>query len=244
MILKAPDVIIERPDLSHISHWVFDLDDTLYPSDAPVMKQVEGRMTQYVARLLDLPLDEARTVQKNYWRNYGTTLNGLMANHAIDVREFLDFVHDIDASVIPANPELIRHITALPGKRLVYTNGSLKHAENILGHLGLTHLFDDIFDVEAAGFTPKPHREGFDRFTARFGLPVPESVLFEDSVRNLKTAHDMGFTTVLIRAKEGLHNEEATPPHITHDHVHFAADNLTDFLGEMRTSAHPKAPND
>lgn len=226
----------ERPDLSHIDHWVFDLDDTLYPSDAPVMAQVSARMTDYVARLLDLPHDEARLVQKAYWREYGTTLHGLMANHKIDVRDYLDFVHDIDHSVIPANPELIRQLTALPGKRLVYTNGSLKHAETVLAHLGIDHLFNDIFDVEAAGFTPKPHREGFDRFAARFDLPVPRSVLFEDSVRNLKTAHEMGFTTVLIRAKEGMRTEDIAAPGERPDHVNFAADSLTCFLGRMRTS--------
>ena len=94
--------------------------------------------------------DEARLVQKAYWRDYGTTLNGLMANHAVDMREFLDFVHDVDPTVITPHPELAARIEALPGKRLVYTNGSLGHAENILGHMGLTHLFDDIFDVEAS----------------------------------------------------------------------------------------------
>lgn len=226
----------ERPNLSHIDHWVFDLDDTLYPSDAPVMTQVSARMTEYVARLLKLPPAEARLVQKSYWREFGTTLNGLMANHAINVRDFLDFVHDIDASVIPANPELIQRLGALPGKRLVYTNGSLKHAENILTHLGIAHLFDDIFDVEAAGFTPKPHREGFDRFATRFDLPLAKSVLFEDSVRNLKTAHEMGFTTVLIRAKEGLRTEDHSLAGEDPEHVHFAADCLTTFLGDMRTS--------
>ena len=153
-------------DLRHITHWVFDLDNTLYPSDAPIMTQVDRRMTAYVARLLDLPHDEARKVQKAYWHDYGTTLNGLMANHAVDMREFLDFVHDVDPTVITPHPELASRIEALPGKRLVYTNGSLSHAENILGHMGLTHLFDDIFDVEASGFQPKPHQAGFDSFVA------------------------------------------------------------------------------
>ena len=242
--MQAHDVTANRPDLTHIDHWVFDLDDTLYPSDAPVMAQVSARMTEYVARLLDLPHDEARLLQKSYWREYGTTLHGLMANHPLDIREYLDYVHDIDHGVIPANPGLIRQLSALPGKRLVYTNGSLKHAENVLTHLGIDHLFDDIFDVEAAGFTPKPHRAGFDRFAARFDLPVPSSVLFEDSVRNLKTAHEMGFTTVLIRAKEGLRTEDHSRAGEDPDHVHFAADCLTTFLGEMRTSTTPETDYD
>ena len=227
----------ERPDLTHISHWVFDLDNTLYPSDAPIMSQVDRRMTLYVAQLLDLPEDEARKVQKDYWRTYGTTLNGLMAHHDIDQRDFMEFVHDIDASVIDPDHTLADRIAALPGTRLVYTNGSLRHAENVLGRLGLDHLFHDIFDVEAAAFTPKPHREGFDRFTARFNLPIPQSVFFEDSVRNLKTAHELGFTTVLVRAREGDRDEESAGPGEHPDHVHYAVDCLSTFLGMITTSA-------
>lgn len=229
----------DRADMRHISHWVFDLDNTLYPSDAPIMAQVDRRMTQYVARLLALPEDEARRVQKAYWHDYGTTLNGLMANHEVDLRDFLDFVHDVDPTVITPHPELANRIKALPGKRLVYTNGSLGHAENILDHMGLTHLFDDIFDVEASGFQPKPHQAGFDSFVNRFALPVPESVFFEDSVRNLKTAHDMGFTTVLVRAKHGPRDEESAAPDEHPDHVHHAVDCLPTFLGSLRTAATP-----
>lgn len=223
-----------RPDLTHVTHWVFDLDNTLYPSDAPVMSQVDRRMTAYVARLLDLPEDQARTVQKQYWRAYGTTLNGLMANHTIDRRAFLDFVHDIDTAMIAPDPVLASRIQALPGKRLVYTNGSRRHAENLMDRLGIDHLFDDIFDVEAADFVPKPHREGFDRFTRHYDLPVPESVFFEDSVRNLKTAHEMGFTTVLVRAKAGPRDEESAAPGEHPDHVHYAVDCLSTFLGDVR----------
>ncbi|WP_323762003.1 pyrimidine 5'-nucleotidase [Maricaulis sp.] len=223
-----------RADMRHITHWVFDLDDTLYPSDAPIMAQVERRMTQYVARLMDLPETEAKVVQKSYWRDYGTTLNGLMANHTIDVHEFLDFVHDVDATVIKPDPDLARHIAALPGKRLVYTNGSLKHAENILDHMGLTHLFNDIFDVEASGFQPKPLQAGFDRFIGHHALPAHEAVFFEDSLRNLKTAHAMGFTTVLVRAKAGTRSEDVAMADEHPDHIHHAIDCLPTFLGDVR----------
>jgi len=221
-------------DLSHASHWVFDLDNTLYPSNAPVMSQVDRRMTQFVAQLLALPEDEAYQVQKHYWRTYGTTLNGLMANHDVDRKAFLDFVHDIDHAVLDPDYTLAERIRALPGTRLVYTNGSRRHAEKTLDRLGLAGLFDDIFDVEAAGFTPKPHREGFDRFTAQFDVPAAQSVFFEDSVRNLKTAHEMGFTTVLVRAKEGPRDEESAAPGEHPEHVHYAVDCLSTFLGDVR----------
>ena len=192
-----------------------------------------------MSRTLGLPEDEARIVQKSYWRDYGTTLNGMMANHTVDMREFLDFVHDVDPTGIITHPELAARIESLPGKRLVYTNGSLSHAENILGHMGLTHLFDDIFDVEASGFQPKPHQAGFDKFVSHFDLPVRQSIFFEDSVRNLKTAHDMGFTTVLVRAKEGPRDEESAAPDEHPDHVHHAVDCLPTFLGSIRTAATP-----
>ncbi len=226
----------QRPDLTHIDHWVFDLDHTLYPSDAAIMVQIDKRMTQYVMKLLDLPHDKAREVQKTYWHDYGTTLNGLMENHQVDMHDFLDFVHDVDASVIDPDPLLAERIAALPGRRLVYTNGSVGHAENILGRLGLTHLFEDIFDVAASGFTPKPQRAGFDRFAERFNLPVRQSVMFEDSVRNLKTAHEMGFTTVLIQAKDGEHNHDSVPPGVHPDHVHYAVECLRTFLGDIETA--------
>ena len=227
------------PDLSHVSNWIFDLDNTLYPSDAEVMSQVDRRMTEYVARELDLSRDEARIVQKAYWRDYGTTLNGLMANNQIrNGRDFLDFVHDIDLDVVTPDPELANHIRDLPGRRYVYTNGSLKHAENICDRLGLSDCFDDMFDVEAADFQPKPHRSGFDLFSSRFDVKAPESAFFEDSIRNLKTAHDLGWTTILVRARPGPRDEESAGPDEHPDHVHYAVDCLKSFLSTARTKAH------
>ncbi|WP_394693868.1 pyrimidine 5'-nucleotidase [Hyphobacterium sp.] len=224
------------PDLSHVSNWVFDLDNTLYPSDADVMSQVDRRMTEYVARELNLSHADARKVQKDYWREYGTTLNGLMANGQVrNGREFLDFVHDIDHSVITPDPQLAEHIRALPGRRYVYTNGSMKHAEDICHHLGLTDCFDDMFDVEAADFKPKPHRSGYDLFSSRFDIKAPESAFFEDSIRNLKTAHEMGWTTILVRARPGPRDEESAGPDDHPDHVHFAVDCLKTFLATAKT---------
>ena len=227
------------PDLSHVAHWVFDLDNTLYPSDAEVMSQVDRLMTDYVARLLDLPRDEARIVQKTYWREHGTTLNGLMANGQVtDARDFLDFVHDIDLEAVTPDPELCARIQALPGKRYVYTNGSLKHAERVCGRLGIAECFDDLFDVEAAGFQPKPHREGYDVFSKRFDIRPAEASFFEDSERNLKTAHEMGWTTVLVWPKPGPRDEESAEPGHHPDHVHHATNCLKTFLGEIRTANH------
>jgi putative hydrolase of the HAD superfamily len=221
-------------DLTHVSQWVFDLDDTLYPASSNIMTQVEHRMTQYVAKMLDVPDDVATGIRNDYYRAYGTTLNGLMANHVVDTAEFLDYVHDIDASVIDPTPNLERLIKALPGRRIVYTNGSFKHAENILEQLGLTDAFDEIFDVEASGFTPKPHREGFEKFVDHFEIPAGETVMFEDSTQNLKTAASLGFTTVWVHDEdEALVRKLAE----SGEHIHYAADCLATFLSQAKTSS-------
>ena len=216
--------------------WVFDLDNTLYPADTAVMSQVEQRMTLYVMRLLDLDREAARRVQKTYWREYGTTLNGLMSNHDVDLGDFLDFVHDVDHSVITPNPELAGHVAALEGQRVVFTNGSRKHAEKVIDRLGLNGLFNDLYDIEAAQYLPKPHRESFDRFTRHFGINPRRSVMFEDSPANLATAADMGFTTVLIRAGAEDPDGHTAGPGAHPAHVHYACDCLTGFLGQMRAA--------
>lgn len=217
--------------------WVFDLDNTLYPADTAVMSQVEQRMTLYVMRLLDLDRENARRVQKTYWREYGTTLNGLMSNHDVDMGDFLDFVHDVDHSVITPNPELAGHVAALEGKRVVFTNGSRKHAEKVIDRLGLNGLFDDLYDIEAAQFLPKPHRASFERFTRHFDITPHSAVMFEDSPANLETAADMGFTTVLIRASAEDPDGHTAGPGAHPPHVHYAADCLTGFLGQMRAAS-------
>jgi putative hydrolase of the HAD superfamily len=217
--------------------WVFDLDNTLYPADTAVMSQVEQRMTLYVMRLLDLDRDNARRVQKTYWREYGTTLNGLMSNHAVDMADFLDFVHDVDHSVITPNPELAGHVAALEGQRVVFTNGSRKHAEKVIDRLGLNGLFDDLYDIEAAQYLPKPHRASFERFTRHFAITPQSAVMFEDSPANLETAADLGFTTVLIRASAEDPDGHTAGPGAHPPHVHFAADCLTGFLGQMRAAS-------
>jgi putative hydrolase of the HAD superfamily len=217
--------------------WVFDLDNTLYPADTAVMSQVEQRMTLYVMRLLDLDRENARRVQKTYWREYGTTLNGLMSNHDVNMGDFLDFVHDVDHSVITPNPELAGHVAALEGKRVVFTNGSRKHAEKVIDRLGLNGLFDDLYDIEAAQYLPKPHRASFERFTRHFDITPNSAVMFEDSPANLETAADMGFTTVLIRASAHDPDGHTAGPGTHPPHVHFAADCLTGFLGQMRAAS-------
>lgn len=232
---------MSAPKLDHVDTWVFDLDNTLYPADAEIMTQVDRRMTEFVMKLLDLDHDSARAVQKRYWHEYGATISGLIANHDVDMAGFLDFVHDVDHDVITPDPVLADHIASIEGKRLVFTNGSYKHAEKVIDRLGLNGLFDDLYDIKAGGFTPKPHRDSFERFTRRFGFDPAGAVMFEDSLRNLETAAAMGYTTVLVRAPIHVGEGETAGPGADAPHVHYTADCLRTFLGDWRSAAGRKA---
>lgn len=231
--MSAPDSPISSPapplssppgGLDHVDTWVFDLDNTLYPASAPVMAQVETRMTEFIMRIHEVEAEEAGRIRDRYWADYGTTLNGLMVHDRVDIGDFLDFVHDIDHSVITPDEGLAGRIAGLEGKRYVYTNGSMKHAERVIDRLGLNGVFDDLFDIEAAQYLPKPQREAFERFGKRFGVTAANAAMFEDCARNLQTAHALGYTTVLIHPAGG--------PAPSHPHVHFTADDLRAFLGD------------
>jgi len=226
--------VSRTPDLHHVDTWVFDLDETLYPADAAVMSQVIDKMTEWVMREFKIDREAARKRQHHYYTTYGTTLNGLLLNDEVrDLHEFLDFVHDVDHSVITPDPKLAEHIKALNGRKIVYTNGSLKHAEAVIDRLGLNGLFDDLHDIHASDYTPKPHREGFDVFNSRFDITPNSTVMFEDSVRNLETAAAIGFTTVLVHPPTGgMLGEAGAPPAEHPPHIHYAVDCLRTFLGD------------
>lgn len=223
------------PDFSHVETWLFDLDNTLYPSSCDLFAQIDVRMTAYVARLLGIDAAEARALQKRYYVDYGTTLSGLIARHGVDARDYLDYVHDIDLTVVPENPTLDRLLAQLPGRKLVFTNGSFAHAENVVARIGIAHHFDDIFDIEAAEFIPKPAPESFQRLLHRTGLAPGRAAMFDDLARNLKEAHTLGMTTVWIRSAKSW-----APPGAGDEdlgHVHHETDDLTAFLATVRCAA-------
>jgi putative hydrolase of the HAD superfamily len=221
--------------------WVFDLDNTLYPAECDLFAQIDVRMSAYVATLLDVSVEEARRVQKQYYLEYGTTLAGLMARHAVDPHEYLHYVHDIDVSPVEPDAELAALIGALPGRRLVFTNGSRAHADRVVTRLGLAGLFDDHFDIVAADFAPKPQRAAYDRLIARHGFDPNGAVLFEDIPRNLEPAAALGFTTVLVRTtKDWSHEPEGARPAGPGEapaHVHHVTDCLKAFLRRIPTEA-------
>ena len=236
------------PDFTHVETWIFDLDNTLYPSDSNLFAQIDVRMTDFVAAELDLDREEARRLQKKYYVDYGTTLNGLMKRHDVKPDAFLDYVHDIDVSAVAPNAALAERISALPGRRYVFTNGSAKHAENVMTRLGVTTLFDDVFDIAAADFQPKPYREAYEKFLTDHGVAGRSAAMFEDIAVNLEVPHALGMTTVLVQSDALWIADEPDakrPARTTdsHPHVHYAVNCLTSFLGRLRHADTPQDPN-
>jgi putative hydrolase of the HAD superfamily len=217
---------------SHVDTWVFDLDNTLYPPDSALWPQIDDRITAYLMNLYGTDGLTARAMQKHFYHHYGTTLKGLMDQGHADPDEFMSFVHDIDRSSLPINLPLSAALGALPGRKLILTNGSRKHAEDTARALGILEHFEDVFDIKAAGFVPKPQREAYDIFFNKHGVDPARAAMFEDLVKNLEVPHAVGMKTVLIVAKSGIadlrddwERKQARP-----DFVEYVTDDIADFL--------------
>ncbi len=188
----------ESAELSHIDTWIFDLDNTLYPPETEFMALIDGRITDFVMRETGLPWDEARALQRRFLDDHGTTLAGMMGQYGIDPYHFLDEVHDVSHDRLTPDPDLRAALSRLPGRRLVFTNGSARHAERVLESLKLDDLFADVFHLEAADLTPKPRPESYASLIRAHGVTPLSSCFFEDNARNLAPAADLGMTTVLV----------------------------------------------
>ena len=224
-------------DLAHINNWVFDLDNTLYGAECQLFAQIDTRMTDFIRDRLVMGHDDARRLQKDYYVEYGTTMSGLMTEHDICPDEFLAYVHDIDLAPIKENPGLSKALSDLPGRKFIFTNGSVKHAENVAGALGVLHHFDEIFDIKAAGYAPKPHREPYDKFLSSHAIDPNRAIMFEDLMQNLEAPHALGMKTVLVHSDAAWlddepHQKRPAKPGETADHVHFVTDDLTAFLND------------
>ena len=186
------------PDLRHVTTWLFDLDNTLYPVESGFMGEVEKRMTAFVQKVTGLQRDEAYRLQKSYLAEHGLTLIGLMRNHGVDPRDFHAIFHDMSLEALAHDPELVAGIARLPGRRLIFTNADDVHAERVLERLGLSHLFEDVFHIGSADYEPKPSPLTFERMNAAHAIAPSETAFFEDSVRNLEPAAALGMTTILV----------------------------------------------
>jgi putative hydrolase of the HAD superfamily len=220
--------------------WIFDLDNTLYPIECNLFGQVDRRMGEFIARFLGVPVEYARHLQKTYYRQFGTTLCGLMRVHGMDPQPFLDYVHDLDLSGLAEHPELAGHIARLPGRKLIFTNGSRAHAERVASKLGILDLFDGIYDICDAGYVPKPSPPCYEHFLKAHGVSAPLSAMFEDIPGNLEAPHLLGMTTVLVHAASNYDHPVQQkirawlePP----AHIHYMTDNLAGFLANIAAYA-------
>jgi len=216
----------------HIDTWVFDLDNTLYPASCRLFDQIDVKMGNFVAELLGVDYPEAKRRQKELFYKHGTTLRGLMMEHGVSPDAFLDIVHDIDHSPVPADPRLDAALHALPGRKLIFTNGTVAHAEKVLARIGITHHFGDIFDIVHSDFVPKPEMEPYRKFVAQTGIRPQTSAMFEDIARNLEAPHALGMTTVLVTSPENRdaeHLNRATGGTAL-EHIHHVTGDLAGFL--------------
>jgi putative hydrolase of the HAD superfamily len=187
-----------RCRLDHVDAWLFDMDNTLYPARANLFAQIDRRMEAYVGRLLELDTVAARAVQKRFFHEHGTTLRGLMLSHQVDPYAFLAFVHDIDMSVLDPDPRLRAALLALPGRRLVFTNGDRPYAERVLTAIGISDCFEAIHDIHAMDYLPKPDPRAYAGLCAVHGIDPGRALFADDMAHNLAPAKALGMTTLWI----------------------------------------------
>jgi putative hydrolase of the HAD superfamily len=219
---------------AHVTSWIFDLDNTLYPPDSGLWPAIEDRITLFLIEHSGLDGASARALQRYYYHQHGTTLRGLVDEDGLEPHAFLDFVHDIDRSGLQPNPALAEEIAQLPGRKLVFTNGSRNHALETVEKLGLGGLFEEAFDIVAAGLVPKPHDAAYDAFFLAHGVDPAHAAMFEDIAKNLAVPRARGMTTVLVTGKPGRvdhrqPSDRETPPAASD----FVTDDLAGFLARV-----------
>jgi len=208
--------------------WIFDLDNTLYSGKTRVFEQIDKRMSKYISSKLNVSIVEAKEIQKKYFYKYNTTLNGMLKNHKIDANEFLEFVHDIDIDFLKKDLTLSEELRKLEGKKIIFTNGSKKHALNVIRKIGIEQHFDDIFDIVDCNFVPKPTMEPYKKLVEKHKIDPNLCVLIEDIARNLKPAYEMGMKTIWIE-----NDEPWAAKFSDSDFINYKTKNLTDFLKKI-----------
>ena len=214
-----------HPALAHVDTWIFDLDQTLYPHEANIMSQVEEKMAAFMVRQTGLAPAEAAILRDQYLHEHGTTLAGLVAYHNIDPYVFLNEVHDVSLDTLAPDADLNGLIHALPGRKLVFTNGDERHAIRLLDHMQMAELFHGVFHLEHADWIPKPALQTFEKMMAVHAVHPGTSAFFEDSPKNLKPAHQLGMKTILVGPKA---------PANTDPHVDFRSPSLKAFLSDFQ----------
>jgi putative hydrolase of the HAD superfamily len=216
------------PDLDGIETWVFDLDNTLYPAKCDLFAQVAERMGTYIEDFLGITSTDAHEIRRDYFLRHGTTLRGLMLEHDMDPAPFLAYVHDIDLSPIPLDPRLPRALATLPGRKVIFTNGSTEHARRITAHMGIDQHFEGIFDIVASDYIPKPEPGPYHTMLEHFDVDPRSSVMVEDIARNLEPAAALGMTTVWVPGREDWSKQGADQGYVDH-----TAPDLPAWLSEL-----------
>lgn len=204
------------PAFAHIDTWIFDLDLTLYPPEANIMAQVRDRIALFVQNHFNIGADEAHNIRYRYWKKYGTTLGGLMQEHGVEPHGYLDFVHDVDLSLLHPAPELRARIEALPGRKLIFTNADAPYAERVLEIRGLSGLFEDVFDIHRMAHRPKPDPVSYTALCNELRIDAPRALFVEDSAHNLVPAKAMGMTTIWVK-HDGEADSSGHEDHIDHE---------------------------
>jgi putative hydrolase of the HAD superfamily len=233
-----------------VRHWLFDLDDTLYPASSGLFRLVSGRITRRIGELLDLPEDEARKLQRAYWRKYGTSLRGLVVEHGVDPEPFLAYVHDVPVEdVLVPDPALVTLLRSLPGERHIFTNGPSEFAHRVLVRLGARDAFDRLFDIRHAEFVPKPDPLPYRRALKSLGVPAGDVALVDDAPQNVARGRELGLWTVWLRSPHSVAGGSAgnsvalgegadvlLAPHVVIDH-------LAELPGVLGLRAGARAPH-
>jgi putative hydrolase of the HAD superfamily len=205
------------PTLNHIDTWLFDLDLTLYGPEHNIMEQVRNRIAAYVENYFKVSESESHAIRYQYWRKYGTTLGGLMAEHGVDPVGYLDFVHDVDMSLLQPCAKLRAGIEALPGRKLIFTNADAPYAKRVVAARGLDGVFDGLFDIHQMDHRPKPEPESYVRMCDAFGIDPAGAIFFEDSAHNLQPAKAMGMTTAWVNHISETQAKPERPAFIDHE---------------------------
>jgi putative hydrolase of the HAD superfamily len=211
--------------LGAVETWIFDLDNTLYPTSCGLFTLVQAKMNEYIRDRLGLDEAGAAALRRKYFLEHGTTMNGLMTVDRIDPHEFLAFVHEVDLACVPEDPALAAAIGKLQGRKIVFTNGSVRHAERLLEHLGIGHEFTGIIDIVACEFLPKPAISGYRELLRRHDVVPTKALMVEDIARNLAPAAELGMTTAWIRNELDWAAAESEA-----DYIHHVVEDLAGFL--------------
>jgi putative hydrolase of the HAD superfamily len=215
-------------ELAKIKYWLFDLDNTLYSGQTKVFDQVDKKMSSFISKKLNVSLEEAKKIQKNYFHKYSTTLTGMIKHHKINADEFLEFVHDVDLGFLKEDKGLENEISKIKGKKIIFTNGSKAHATNVTKKIGIDKLFDGVFDIVESNFIPKPSIEAYKMLIEKYKIEPQYCILVEDIARNLKPAYELGMKTVWIK------NEEPWAAEFSNESfINYRTENLTNFLKEF-----------